>query len=208
MSDSTRDPGDGRGGDDGQGGNGGRGGNDGPGASGPAAHGPETDREQIAKLVDGELPWEELRNDVLPDPKDPNRFQVTRAVLQERAAFDEPILVPLSDHLYAVGRTDGSGERLVKAECGHELCSLGDNWKTACRVRVRESAEEMGELYPESMGASEDWDFQLREWLCPGCLAIVDVDAVPVGYPVYVPFEPDVDAFYEEWLEEVPPDRR
>lgn len=167
--------------------------------------GVETDREQIAKLVDGDLPWEELRNDVLPDPKDPDRFEVTRQILQERVPFDDPILVPLNDHLHAVGTDDG---RKVVAECGHELCDLDDNWKTACRVRVREDAEDMRDLYPEGMGANPDWDFQLREWFCPGCFTLVDVDAVPVGYPVYVPFEPDVDAFYEEWQGEPAPDRR
>lgn len=167
--------------------------------------GVETDREQIEKLIDGDLPWEELRNDVLPDPKDPDRFEVTREILQERVEFDDPILVPLNDHLHAVGTDDG---RKVVAECGRELCDLGDNWKTACRVRVREDEDEMRELYPEGMGANPDWDFQLREWFCPGCFALVDVDAVPVGYPVYVPFEPDVDAFYEEWQGEPAPDRR
>ena len=164
-----------------------------------------TDREQIEKLIDGDLPWEELRNDVLPDPKDPDRFEVTREILQERVDFEEPILVPLNDHLYAVGGEDG---RVVKAECGHELCDLGENWKTACRVRVREDDEEMRDLYPEGMGANPDWDFQIREWFCPGCFGLVDVDAVPVGYPVYVPFEPDVDAFYEEWQGTEAPDRR
>jgi acetone carboxylase gamma subunit len=172
-------------------------GTDGAGRSG-------TDREQIAKLIDGTLPWSELRNDVLPDPKDPQRFETTRAILEERVDWDEPILVPLNEKLYVVG-TDGG--RAVKCECSHEFCPADENWKESARVRVREDEEEVGEIYPEGMGQNPDWTFQLREWFCPGCFTQLDVDAVPAGYPVLHAFEPDIDAFYEEWLGRPAPDR-
>ncbi|MDS0474433.1 acetone carboxylase subunit gamma [Natrinema sp. 1APR25-10V2] len=162
-----------------------------------------TDRNQIAKLIDGDLQWEELRNDVLPDPKDGQRFEVTREILQDRVDWDEPILVPLNDHLFAVGTDDG---RIVKGECGHEFGPLEDNWKTECQIRVRESEEEMRDLYPKWMTPDPDWTFQLREFFCPECYALLDVDAVPAGYPVLKPFEPDIDVFYEEWLGEPAPD--
>ena len=41
-----------------------------------------TDKSQIEKLIDGTLPWPELRDDVLPDPKDPERFETTIEILQ------------------------------------------------------------------------------------------------------------------------------
>lgn len=165
----------------------------------------ETDRQQVEKLIDGELPWEELRNDVLPDPKDGQRFETTREILQERVDWDNPILVPINDHLYAVGSDEG---RIIKCDCGHEFCSLDENWKEHARVRVREDEDEHREIYPQYQTPHPDWDFQLREWFCPGCVAQLDVDAVPAGYPVRRAFEPDIDAFYEEWLGETPPDRR
>jgi acetone carboxylase gamma subunit len=165
----------------------------------------ETDERQVAQLIEGELGWEELRNDVLPDPKDGQRFEVTRRLLEERVEWDNPILVSINDHLYAVGSDQG---RIVTCDCGHEFCSLSDNWKHHARVRVREDESEHREIYPEYGTPHPDWDFQLREWLCPGCYAQLDVDAVPVGYPVEKRFEPDVDTFYEEWPGEPAPDRR
>lgn len=162
-----------------------------------------TDRDQIEKLVEGELGWDELGNDVLPDPKDPQRFEVTREVLEDRVEWSEPILAPLNDHLYVVAGEDG---RVVKSECGRVYCDADENWKTECRVRVRESEEEFLDLYPRYQTPHPDWSFQLREFICPECYKIVDADAVPAGYPVLQPFEPDVDTFFEEWLGEPVPE--
>ncbi len=162
-----------------------------------------TDRSQIEKLIDGTLPWPELRDDVLPDPKDPERFETSIDILQDRVDWDDRILVPLNDHLYVVAGEDG---RTVKAECGHELCDADENWKLECQIRVRESQAETAELYPELMTPDPDWTFQLREYFCPECYALLDVEAVPAGYPVLQKFEPDVDTFYEEWLGETVPD--
>ncbi len=164
----------------------------------------ETDKQQIAKLIDGDLPWDELRNDVLPDPKDPERFAVTREILQSRVEWDNPILVPINDHLYAVGSDNG---RIIKCDCGHEFCSIEDNWKENARIRVRETESEHREIYPKYQTPHPDWSFQLREWFCPGCYAQLDVDAVPAGYPVFQTFEPDIDVFYEEWLDRKAPDK-
>lgn len=164
----------------------------------------ETDSDQIEKLIDGKLSWEELRGDVLPDPKDPDRFEVTRQTLQDRVDWNEPILVPLNDHLFVVGSDDG---RIIKSECDHEFGSVDDNWKEHCQIRVRESEAEMRELYPEDMTPDPDWDFELREFFCPGCFTLLDVDAVPAGYPVLKPFEPDIDTFYDEWQGRPAPDR-
>ena len=165
----------------------------------------ETDERQVAQLIDGDIGWAELRNDVLPDPKDGERFEVTRRLLEARVDFEEPILLPLSDHLYAVGTDRG---RIVKCDCGQEFCSLEENWKHHARVRVREAEADHREIYPEYQTPHPDWDFQLREWFCPGCYAQLDVDAVPAAYPVRRGFEPDVDTFYVDWLGEPAPDAR
>lgn len=163
-----------------------------------------TDKSQIEKLIDGTLPWSELRDDVLPDPKDAERFETTIEVLQERVDWDDRILVPLNDHLFVVAGEEG---RAVRAECGHVLCDAGENWKLDCQIRVREEDEETSELYPELMTPDSSWTFQIREFFCPGCYALLDVEAVPAGYPVLQKFEPDIDTFYEEWLGEPAPDR-
>lgn len=162
-------------------------------------------KDQIEKLIDGSLSWQELRNDVLPDPKDDKRFETTRRILQERVDWDEPILVPLNDHLYVVGTDDG---RRVKADCGHVLCDADDNWKMHCEVRVREDADELETVYTSWMSPDDDWTFQLREFFCPNCYEQLDVEAVPAGYPIRQKFEPDVDTFYEEWIGEPAPDKR
>ena len=164
----------------------------------------DLEKHRVRQLVDGQLSRDELRNEVIPDPKDPERFQKVRQVLQERVDWDEPILIPLNDHLYVVGTDDG---RIIRSHCGEDLCDADENWKTACRVRVREDQEELQEIYPEYMSISPDWAFELREWFCPGCYAQVSVDAVPVGYPVLTPFEPDIDTFYEDWQDHPAPDR-
>jgi len=165
----------------------------------------QNDKETIRQLVDGNIAWEELRNEILPDPKASNRFETTREVLQERVEFDDPILVPLNDHLYVTGGDDG---RHVTAGCGHELCEADENWKIHSQVHVREDDEEFAELYTEMQSPHPEWDFELREFFCPGCYELVEVEAVPTGYPMLQKFEPDIDVFYEEWLGEPAPDKR
>lgn len=158
--------------------------------------------DTIERLIDGELPWGEVQNEVLPDPKDSGRFTKVREILQERVDWDEPILLPLNDHLFVVSK---DGEYYVKSECGRSLCALDENWKLECQIRVREDQEELEEVYPELLGPDPDWSFQIREYFCPKCYQLLDVTAVPAGYPMFQPFRPDIDTFYEEWLEEPVP---
>jgi acetone carboxylase gamma subunit len=40
---------------------------------------------------------------------------------------------------------------------------------------------------------------ELREFYCPGCFTLLEVEAVPPGYPVLFDFQPDIEGFYE-WL--------
>ncbi|MBY9015712.1 MAG: acetone carboxylase subunit gamma, partial [Candidatus Lokiarchaeota archaeon] len=48
---------------------------------------------------------------------------------------------------------------------------------------------------------------ELREFFCPNCFTLLDVEAVPPGYPIIFNFLPDIDAFYEKWLGRKPPDK-
>jgi acetone carboxylase gamma subunit len=40
----------------------------------------------------------------------------------------------------------------------------------------------------------------LREYFCPGCHTLLEVEAVPPGYPVVHDFVPDLEGFYADWL--------
>jgi acetone carboxylase gamma subunit len=56
------------------------------------------------------------------------------------------------------------------------------------------------------MGCHVDWQ-ELREYFCPGCLTLLDVEAVAPGYPTIFNFLPDIDGFYENWLGRKAPDK-
>ncbi len=43
---------------------------------------------------------------------------------------------------------------------------------------------------------------ELREFYCPGCHALLEVEAVPQGYPIVFDFLPDLETFYAQWLGE------
>ena len=46
-----------------------------------------------------------------------------------------------------------------------------------------------------------------REYTCPQCGALHDVEAPTPWYPVLHDFEPDIDAFYREWVKLPLPER-
>jgi acetone carboxylase gamma subunit len=155
--------------------------------------------KQIRDLLDGALPWAQLHQ-IMSAYKDAGRFQAYRRILQERVSWPDRILLPLTDRLYIVDREDGA---VVKCSCGHELGDYRQNWKLSTLVRVRRTAEELAEIYGP-FACDPDW-MELREFLCPGCGALLEVDAAVPGYPVTFDFLPDLATFYREWLREPVP---
>lgn len=153
------------------------------------------DDQTIADLIDGELHWPKVK-EIISHPKDPKRFDQVIRILQDRVAWDEPILLPLAEHLYIVQNGD---DRPVKCDCGHEFGPYTENWKRHARVRVRNSVETMRELYRAYEHADPDW-MELREYFCPGCFTLLEVEALPPGYPVVHDFVPDLEGFYETVL--------
>ena len=153
------------------------------------------DKETIADLIDGELEWAKLK-EIISSPKDPERFDQIVGILQGRVDWDETILLPLAEHLYIVQK---GAERIVKCDCGHEFGPYTENWKHGARVRVRNTKESLGELYRDYEASNPEW-MELREYLCPGCYAMLEVEALPPGYPVIFDFKPDLEAFYEKVL--------
>ena len=153
------------------------------------------DDQTVADLIDGELDWPKVK-EIISHPKDPERFEQVIRILQGRVAWEEKILLPLAEHLYIVQK---GAERIIKCDCGHEFGPYTENWKHAARVHVRNDVESLKELYRSYEHSDPDW-MELREYFCPGCFTLLEVEALPPGYPVIFDFKPDLEAFYEKVL--------
>jgi acetone carboxylase, gamma subunit len=153
------------------------------------------DQETLRDLVDEKLPRAQLRA-IQSGYKDADRFDKYVALLQERVSWPERIVLPFGEHLYVVVR---DGAYVIKCDCGQEFCDYRENWKLEALVNVRDSVEELREIYPDKMHGDPDWNV-LREYFCPGCRTLLEVEAVPPGYPPVHDFVPDLEGFYEGWL--------
>ncbi|MCI0183511.1 MAG: acetone carboxylase subunit gamma [Acidibacillus sp.] len=162
----------------------------------------EVTKEQIKRMgsmLDGCMSSKELFQ-VIADEKDPHAFDVLITYVQGKVAWTEPILLPLTDHLMIVAKETGKQRQaIVKCTCGHEFTEYRVNWKVQANVYVRRSEESFQELYPQGMHATEGWH-EIREYYCPGCFALLDVEAVPPGYPPVFDALPDLQTFYRDWL--------
>jgi acetone carboxylase gamma subunit len=154
------------------------------------------DRETLRDLVDEKLPRGQVRA-IQSGYKDADRFDKYVAILQERVDWPDPIVLPFGEHLYIVSKS--SGRYVIKCDCGHEFCEYDENWKLEALVYVRETVEDLREIYPEKMHGDPDWNV-LREYFCPGCKTLLEVEAVPRGYPPVHDFVPDLEGFYADWL--------
>lgn len=153
-------------------------------------------KEMINELVEGTLEWYQLK-DMMSSSKDNERFEIYREVMQSRVKWEDPIL-PFGLHLYIVLKENGT--RMVKCDCGHEFCDYKDNWKLHANIYVRDSEEVMNQIYPKLMSPDPEWQV-IREYYCPECATQLEVEAVTPWYPVIHDFEPDIDTFYNDWLE-------
>lgn len=154
-------------------------------------------QEQIGKLVDGKLDWDTTLR-MLSMPKDGDRFRMYVEALQARVGFKDQIVLPLGPHLYIVSDA-GSHEWVTKCDCGHSFGDYRKNWKMQANIYVRESRDAMGEIFPELMSPDTQWQVY-REYSCPACGTLHDVEAPTPWYPVIHDFEPDIEAFYQDWL--------
>jgi acetone carboxylase gamma subunit len=156
---------------------------------------PTYDVRELERLVDGELPWPRVQ-EIMKGAKDADRFEKWVEILQRRVPWRERILLPLGPHLFIVQK---GRARIVKCRCGHEFCDWRVNWKLEALVHVRETAEALGEIYRGREQPDPAW-IQLREYVCPGCGAQLEVEAVPRGCPPDFELLPDLDTFYRDWL--------
>ncbi|OZI57054.1 acetone carboxylase subunit gamma [Bordetella genomosp. 1] len=161
-------------------------------------------QEQIDHLVDGRLDWDTTLR-MLSMPKDGARFEMYLNTLQRKLKWSERIVLPLGPHLYIVQRASDKAW-VTRCDCGHELCDYRKNWKLHAHIFVRDSAEAMEEVYPRLMAPDTQWQVY-REYYCPQCAALLDVEAPTPWYPVLHDFEPDIDTFYREWVKLPLPER-
>ncbi|MCB1385565.1 MAG: acetone carboxylase subunit gamma [Nitratireductor sp.] len=153
-------------------------------------------KEVIADLVAGRLPWPHTRR-IMSAYKDDDRFFKYVEVLQDRVAWDHRILLPVGDHLFI---TDGADGRVTRCECGHSFGDYRSNWKLSASIIVRDSEEALREIYPNSDLPDPAW-MEIREFICPECGTMHEVEAAAPGYPVVHDFEPDLEGFYRDWLD-------
>lgn len=157
---------------------------------------PTYDRALIEQLIDGELSFNQVHK-ILSSFKDPDRFDKYVSILEERVPYKERIILPFGLHLNIVLSQDG--KRVVKCDCGHEFCEYTTNWKLHSMVYIRDTNDKIDEIYPRLMGCDPKW-MVLREFYCPSCMTMLEVEAIPPGYPILFDFQPDIDAFYQLWL--------
>ncbi|NHB44165.1 acetone carboxylase subunit gamma [Helicobacter pylori] len=160
-------------------------------------------QEQIKNLVEGNLDWNTVLK-MLSMPKDHERFQMYLKVLQDKVDFDDKIVLPLGPHLFVV--QDAQKKWVIKCSCGHAFCAPEENWKLHANIYVRDTAEKMEEVYPKLLASDTNWQVY-REYICPDCGILLDVEAPTPWYPVIHDFEPDIETFYKDWLGIQPPER-
>lgn len=153
--------------------------------------------EEVEALLEGELDWSRTK-ELVSGYKDPDRFEKVVDVFQDRVEFDEEILLPLSNKLFIV-KNDGTFP--VHCECGEELVDdYRKNWKLGALVNIA-GEEKLQELYLEE-GRPDPRYCEIREFICPSCGSQLEVETVPRGYPVLHDFLPDLQTFYDEWLDQ------
>jgi acetone carboxylase, gamma subunit len=163
----------------------------------PRAGGRPLERETLAALLDERLARAEIKA-IQSGYKDPDRFEKWVSVLQERVAYDEPIVLPCGEGLNVVRRA-ADRALVIRCDCGHDFCPANRNWKMEALVFVRDDEEAFAEIYPGFAAPDPEW-MELREFYCPSCARQLETEAVPPAYPVVHEFLPDIEGFYRGWL--------
>ncbi len=153
--------------------------------------------ETLAALLDERLSRREVK-EIQSAYKDGDRFEKWLSVLQQRVPYEDPIVLPAGEGLNIVRRR-ADGELVYRCDCGHDFCTHNRNWKLDALIHVRETEESLLEIYPKMAGPDPQLQ-QIREYLCPGCVRQLEVEAVQPGYPVVHEFLPGRAGFYRGWL--------
>ena len=126
------------------------------------------DKQMLADLIDERLDRQTVKA-IQSGYKDPARFDTYLELLQERAPFDDRIVLPYGEHMCIVSA--GDGRYLIKCfHCSHVFCEHTENWKLEALIHVRDTEEKLLEIYPKMMQGDPAWE-EIREYFCPGCCA-------------------------------------
>ena len=154
-------------------------------------------KETLADLLDEKLSRRAVK-DIQSGIKDPDRFDMWVALLQERVDYDDPIVLPYGEGMNIVRRRS-DGELVIRTDAGADLCRWDENWKMHVPMFVRDTDALYEEIYPKLGHPEGDWQ-ELREFYCPVSGRLLETEAVPPGYPVMHEYLPDLTGFYEGWL--------
>ena len=132
-------------------------------------------------------------------------FGISVLAVQDVMRHQHIAPVPLAPHMYIV-QSATTKQWIIKCDCGHEFCDYRENWKLHASIYVRDTEEAMTEVYPKLMAPDTQWQVY-REYYCPTCGTLHDVEAPTPWYPVIHDFEPDIEAFYKEWVHLPVPER-
>jgi acetone carboxylase gamma subunit len=153
-------------------------------------------KKEVRQLVDGSLVWETVHQ-MLSMPKDDDRYKLYMEVLQDAVSYDDKILLAVGPHLNVVeSATDG--EIIYKCDCGHDFGDYRNNWKLGANIYVRDTPEKMDQVYPRLMSPDTTWQVY-REYSCPTCGTMLDIEAPTPWYPCMHDFQPDLKTFFE-WV--------
>jgi N-methylhydantoinase B/acetone carboxylase alpha subunit len=158
--------------------------------------------ETLADLLDEKLSRRAVK-DIQSGLKDPGRFDMWVALLQERVGYDDPIVLPYGEGMNIVRRRSDD-ELVIRTDAGADLCRWNENWKLHVPMFVRDTDEAFQEIYPRLGHPDGAWQ-ELREYYCPRSGRLLETEAVPPGYPAIHEYLPDLEGFYRGWLgREVP----
>jgi acetone carboxylase gamma subunit len=149
-------------------------------------------KDVLRDLVEGKLDPDTLLA-MQRAPKEAGRFKAVLEIEQGRVPWKDKILVPIGEGLYIV---ENERERVVKHLCGHEFGDYRRNWKLSALIYERDDLEKLQELYPGPRASDPDW-MVLREYCCPKCGTLLEVEAVPPAYPIIFNFLPNEDVLEE-----------
>jgi N-methylhydantoinase B/oxoprolinase/acetone carboxylase alpha subunit/acetone carboxylase gamma subunit len=154
-------------------------------------------KETLGDLLDERLTRRAVK-DIQSGIKDPGRFDIWVALLQERVDYDDPIVLPYGEGMNIVRRRS-DGELVIRTDAGADLCRWDENWKLHVPMFVRDTDELYQELYPRLGHPDGEWQ-ELREFYCPISGRLLETEAVPPGYPLIHEYLPDLPGFYKGWL--------
>ena len=166
------------------------------------------DKDTLRDLVDEKLPRGQVRA-IQSGYKDADRFDKYVAILQEQVQLGRPDRAavrraPVHRRQARRGELRRSSHATAATSSATTARTGSSRRSSTCARPSRSCARSI----PDKMHGDPEWNV-LREYFCPGCRTLLEVEAVPPGYPPVHDFVPDLEGFYNDWLgRPLPAERR